>query len=78
MIKGFVLAAPWERAWHNLYSANENNLSFSKEYESDVFIATSREESINAMIWFFERFGWFSPSPDVLRHDQENLLTGKF
>jgi len=77
-INGFVLAAPWERAWHSYYAANEDDLSLSKDYESDVLIATSRDESIKAVVWFFERFGWLSPSLDVIRHDQENFLKGKF
>jgi hypothetical protein len=77
-IKDFVLAAPWERSWHSYYAATEDFLSLSKDYESDRLVATGRDESVTAIIWFFERFGWLSPSTDVIRHDQENFLKGKF
>lgn len=77
-IKGFVLAAPWERSWHSYYAATEDVLSFSKVYESDLLIASSRDESLKSIIWFFERFGWLSPSSDVIRNDQEKLIKGRF
>lgn len=77
-IKGFVLAAPCERTWYSYYAANEDALFLSKDYETDVLIATSRDESLKAIVWFFERFGWLSPSFDVIRNDQENFLKGKF
>lgn len=77
-IKGFVLAAPWERVWPGYYASNEEILSLSNDYESDVLIANSRDESLKAIIWFFERFGWLSSSKDVIGHDQENFLKGKY
>ena len=77
-IKEFVLAAPWDRAWHSYYAASEDILTLSKDYESDILIATSRDVSLKTIVWFFERFGWLSPSLDVIRHDQENFLKGKF
>jgi hypothetical protein len=52
-IKDFVLAAPWERSWHSYYAATEDFLSLSKDYESDRLVATGRDESVTAIIWFF-------------------------
>jgi hypothetical protein len=77
-IKGFVLAASWERAWHSYYAANEDILTLSKDYESEELIATSQDESLKTILWFFERFGWLAPSIDVIRNDQANFLKGKF
>lgn len=73
-IKGFVLAADWERAWHEYYAAGEDNLGRSWLIESDTIVSNSADYALNAIIWFFERFGWLSPSVDVIRHDQENFL----
>ena len=77
-IEGFVLVAPWERAWHSYYASKRKILSHSKDYESDILIATSRDEALKAIVWFFERFGWLSPPTNIIRHDQENLIKGIF
>lgn len=76
-IKGFVLAADWDRAWHSYYAASENDLGRSWSLKSDVLIAESSEKSLDAIIWFFERFGWLSPSIEVIRKDQDNFLKGR-
>lgn len=77
-IKGFALSAPWERAWHSYYAANENTLSFSSEFESDELLATSKESALKSIIWFFERFGWMDPSENMISHDQDKLIKGQF
>jgi|MTBAKSStandDraft_2_1061841.scaffolds.fasta_scaffold77216_1 hypothetical protein len=77
-IKGFVLTAPWERAWHSYYASNENVLSFLTELESDELVATSKEAALKSILWFFERFGWLDPYENVISNDQENLIKGKF
>ena len=77
-IKGFVLAPLSDRHWRGFYKADEGKLSIANEYESDHLMANCRDESLKAIVWFFERFGWFSPPIDVIRHDQENFLAGKF
>ncbi|GAH27971.1 unnamed protein product, partial [marine sediment metagenome] len=76
-IRGFVLAVGWDRAWHSYCAAVENDLGRSWSLESDVLIAESSEKSLDAIIWFFERFGWLSPSVEVIRKDQENFLKGR-
>lgn len=77
-IKGFVLSAPWERAWHSYYAASEDVLANSNDFESDQLVATSKEAALKSIIWFFERFGWLNPSENVISHDQENLIKGRF
>jgi hypothetical protein len=76
-IKGFVLSADWDRSWHNYYAASEDNLGHTWTIESSDLVANSAEYSLNAAVWFFERFGWLSPSLEVLRRDQENFLKGR-
>lgn len=77
-IKGFVLTAPWERAWHNYYAASEDVLKNSNTYESDQLIATSKEAALKTIIWFFERFGWLNPSENIIAQDQEKLIKGRY
>ena len=77
-IKGFVLTAPWERAWHSYYAASQDNLSKSQEVDSEQLVGASREISLSTIVWFFERFGWMSPPESVIRQDQENLIKGRF
>jgi hypothetical protein len=76
-IKGFVLTADGDRAWSNYYSASEENLGHSWSIKSDVLVANSAGYALAAVIWFFERFGWLSPSVEVIRRDQENFLKGR-
>ncbi len=77
-IKGFVLTAPWERMWHSYYAASQDVLSNSAEFETDHLVAASKEKALNAVVWFFERFGWLDPSVDSIGHDQEKLLKGRY
>ena len=77
-IKGFVLTAPWERAWHSYYAASQDVLSRNHEVDTEQLIAASKDISLEALIWFFERFGWLEPSKNVIRQDQEKLIKGKF
>ncbi len=77
-IKGFVLTAPWERAWRNYYAASEDVLKNSNTYESDRLIATSREAALKTIVWFFERFGWLDPPENMISQDQEKLIKGRY
>jgi hypothetical protein len=73
-IKGFLLMAEWNRAWHNRYAATEDMLRRRRELQSDILVASSAQEALNTIIWFFERFGWMNPPVEVLRADQGNFL----
>ncbi len=77
-IKGYVLTAPWERAWHNYYAASEDVLKNSNSYESDKLVATSKETAMNTIIWFFERFGWLNPPASMISQDQDKFLKGRY
>lgn len=76
-IKGYVLSAGWERAWHSYHAAAEDKLGRFWTYQTDVLVAESAQKALESILWFFERFGWLSPSEEVIRRDQENLLKGR-
>jgi hypothetical protein len=77
-IKGFVLSAPWDRVWYSYYSATEDYLATTKEIATDTLIASSKQEALNTIAWFFERFGWLNPPVETFARDQEKLLSGRF
>jgi hypothetical protein len=74
-IKGFVLSE--KRFWRNYYSAAENEIGHLWAFESDILVAKSADKSLDAISWFFERFGWLSPPINNFREDQENFLKGR-
>jgi len=77
-IKGFVLTAPWERSWHSYYAASQDTLTNLQKIDTEKLIAASKDVSLSTILWFFERFGWMSPSEDVIRQDQDDLIKGRF
>ncbi len=77
-IKDFALSAPVQHIMHYYYATSENVLSKTIEVNTEQLIAASQDISLSSIVWFFERFGWMSPSEDVIRYDQENLLKGRF
>lgn len=74
-IKGFILTKeekfPELRC---LYQANENILNYSLPVASDALVANSPEQSLKAIVWFFERFGWLDPPVEAFKKDQRILL----
>jgi hypothetical protein len=76
-VKGFVLTTEWNRAWYNYYAADQDQIARRWELPADILVSQSAEQSLAAVIWFFERFGWRDPSIEVLRQDQENFLKGR-
>lgn len=77
-IRGFVLAADPDRAWHDAYAASESVLSYQKTLTPADLVATAAEAAVTCTVWFFERFGWLNPNVDVIRSDQQKLLTRRF
>jgi hypothetical protein len=76
-IKGFVLTTEFSRAWYNYYAASEDVLSKTWQIDSKDLLAESAARSLDAVQWFFERFGWMSPPLETLRTDQVNFLKGR-
>ena len=68
-IRGFVLTTSWERAWLNYYAASEDLIGNTWHVNSDSLLSESAQWVLDLLLWFFERFGWLNPSPEVLRSD---------
>ncbi|HEY1269787.1 MAG TPA: hypothetical protein VGH16_21185 [Candidatus Binatia bacterium] len=75
-IAGFLLTVEANRAWHSCYQSSEDHLGNTWMIRSDVLIAESAKKSLDAIVWFFERFGWMNPPIEALRSDQEQLIKG--
>ena len=76
-IKGFVLAAEMLRPMHNYYVASENEFSKSYKVKREDLLAESAANSLAAVVWFFERFGWEHPPLQTLRKDQDDFVKGR-
>lgn len=76
-VKGFALMADENRAWHSLYQASEANIGNTWSIQTPELIAKSKEYSLAALGWFFERFGWLEQPTEVFRKDLETYLSGK-
>lgn len=76
-IKGFLLAADANRLWHSAYAATERELHREVTLTPAALVSTSANEALSAIVWFFERFGWLQPPIEVLREDQQKLITGR-
>jgi len=75
-IQGYTLTTDINRAWWNLYSASQSDLSFQKTYAVSEMIADPEHLALDAISWFFVRFGWDDLNPDILKTDQENFVKG--
>lgn len=73
-INQFVLTTDTSRSWHNYYAATQDTLGKPWSLSSNELVANSAELSLQAIKWFFERFGWLNPPMEVLKNDQENFL----
>ena len=76
-IKGFVLTTDWDRAWHSYYAASQDNLAKTWQVNVNDLISDTAGKSLDAVIWFFDRFGWHNPPVEILREDQSDFLKGR-
>ncbi|MBV8517306.1 MAG: hypothetical protein JO197_07875 [Acidobacteria bacterium] len=77
-IKGFMLAADHNRLWKPDFVATQDEFHYSHAYSPADLVSSAAEEALRCTTWLFERFGWLHPNLDVLRSDQQKLLTQKF
>jgi len=57
---------------------SSKTLTFKKSYTAADIEGSAKELALEAIVHFFERFGWSSPNINVIKYDQENLISGKF
>lgn len=76
-IKGFVLTTDGDRAWHNYYAASEDSFAKTWEFTVNDLVSDTAGKSFDAVLWFFDRFGWHDPPVEILRGDQDDFLKGR-
>jgi len=76
-IANFALSDSNDRVMNHLYKATEPSLSKSWEYRQDELVSSVPDVTLNAVVWFFERFGWFRPPRDSFKTSIENYLAGR-
>ena len=75
--QGSILTTDPDRFWHRLYRSPSLDLENTWTISTTDLITAASNHSLEAMVWFFERFGWTELSPDVLKSDQEAFLAGR-
>lgn len=76
-VAGFMLAADENRRWTSDYIARQPELNYIETFSPADLIASSANHALECALWFFERFGWLKPNVDLIRTDQQKLLTGR-
>lgn len=74
-IDGFMLAAAPDRRWTAEYVAREPVLAYTRTIVPSDLMASAADHALACTLWFFERFGWLTPNVDLIRTDQQKLLT---
>jgi hypothetical protein len=64
----------WIRAWDGFYPAAEDTLAKEWSLETRELLSRSAELALDTAVWFFERFQWMDPSPELLANEQQKFL----
>lgn len=62
------------RAWWGFYAATQDVLEKSWSFSRESLMGNTVELALDAVFWFFERFGWMDPPREVFSNDQKKLL----
>jgi hypothetical protein len=76
-VNGFVLTTDPGRFWHRVYQSTADDLEKVWTLSTTDLITSSHNKALEAIVWFFERFGWTQVSTEVLRRDQEDFLANR-
>jgi hypothetical protein len=76
-IKGFALIAQYPKSWCGYYPATADQIAKSWTVSPEYLMAKSAELALEGALYFLGRFGWHNPSIEILREDQQKLLSGK-
>lgn len=77
-IRGFMLVAENSRSWRANFLATENELAYEITLSPYELISSAAESAVTCIVWMFERFRWLKPNLEMIRSDQQKLLTRKF
>ena len=64
--------------FHNSYKAGTEAIPFSAEYSIEQLIEKPAYCSLEATLFFYDRFAWHKPPIETLKKDQAELLSGLF
>lgn len=74
-IENFILAVSDPgRAWHQFYQWKNANLSNTWQLKAKDLATGSASQSLDAVAWLFQRFGWFDANLHALRDAQDAFL----
>ena len=74
-VGGFMLAADKQRSWSSNFVTSNKRIEYSVSLTPEDSVGAASDHAIKAAIAIFERFGWRHPNRDVIRSDQQKLLT---
>ena len=73
-----LIIEPFQRMGFSLPKKTFSGIiTFEKKYSKDEIVSDSKGKSLEAIVHFFERFGWSPPNIEVIKSDQQNFLEGK-
>lgn len=52
-------------------------IPFEGTYSKEEIMEKAKDKAFDAIVYFFERFGWESPNIEVIKSDQDNFLSGR-
>lgn len=76
-VKGFVLTADPMAAWWLDHQCTCSFLGRSWAVAATEMISNRTTLAVDALMWFFERFGWINATPETLRDIQQRFLAGR-
>lgn len=60
------------------YKTTMKDIDFTEKYTKEALVTKPQDLAMEAIVYFFERFGWHNPPIDTLKKDQDNLLNRRF
>lgn len=75
--EGYVLTTGPDRVWYELHRSPSQDIGNTWTLSTTDLVTKAKDKSLEAIVWFFERFGWMELSPEVLKSEQESFLAGK-
>jgi len=73
-IQGFVLTTDPFRNWDSYYAAAENRLAKSWVLPIADLLSETSKHTLDATVWFLQRFGWLNPNMNALQKDHELFI----
>jgi hypothetical protein len=56
------------------YKTGADKIEYMEKHSIKDIVAKPKELAFDAIVFFFERFGWTKPSIDIIKNDQDHLL----